>query len=1049
MATLAIAAGGAILGGAIGWGVGATMAGIALGWTIGAYIGRSINAPEGLEREVEGPRLEDLSVQSSAYGKALPRIYGTVRTAGNIIWSAGIEEHKQEEEVSSGGGKGGGGGGSTTKTTYSYTSSFAIGLCEGVIIGINRIWMDGKLFTESGKSSFFSQFSGANKVSSLSIYTGSEDQEPDPVIESHEGEGNVPGYRGLAYIVFEDLKLEDYGHRIPNIEVEVAVGMQQKDFTFEVPSGAIDVLPMGYIACMDTDNYIKLLNLEGKEINHIDFDGDFVVAHSTSPRVNETYSDEMTLHCGIEECGLAVLNAMTSEVYWSDNRYWFDLDNGPLGNEPTVDNPNEGDIGWLSEFGWYLWLIFNLSPGNDFIGLYYYSTATGGGNYADHIETVHSGPFLKIYGSKIYIAFGDNQSLVYEYTSWYDIGVFQSDGSRYADAANPGDYNRKSDVSDTSGGHFAAAAPNGDFISKNGTTCYVHVGMGPEIQQIYEYTSGGVEPVSLKAIVSEELKIAGLEDLDFDLSGMSDEDVVGFAVTEPMSASKSLKPLMRSFHFDLIESDWKIYGTTRGQSVKRRIPEEDLAVHEQNADVPAKLVESRSEEKELPTEIVVQYQDKDLDYQVGSQSSWRSCPNHENKKNIRLPLVMSATQAKRVADKMMKISWVERTSFQLKTLAKHFDLLPSNVIEVEGKRILLNELTYKMPGIVEAVGVAESNTAYQSEASAEAASVPEQQVDLYPPTFSVFLDLPSLKDENLYQANFWVAAFAIDKGWTGAIVYRSLDGGVTWNSIVQISNMATVLKCNEALQSGPTTRWDRGNSLNLRMLSYDKTLESVTEREALAGSNTLALRNSNGKIEIISFTDVAQEDDGTYTISNLIRGRKGTEHNTDIHNVSEYAVLLKEKLLEPISVSDESIDSSIEYMIVTSGVPRSEGNEKGFTCNAVNLKPYSPVYVRGERNSSDDLIITWLRRVRGTAGWLASDVRLKEEKEEYEVDILDSSGNVLRTLSTSGEDSDQDGVTYTASQQEEDFGSTQSSVSVVVYQLSSTVGRGYGRSATV
>jgi len=1040
MATLAIAAGGAILGGAIGWGVGATMAGIALGWTIGAYIGRSINAPEGLEREVEGPRLEDLSVQSSAYGKALPRIYGTVRTAGNIIWSAGIEEHKQEEEVSSGGGKGGGGGGSTTKTTYSYTSSFAIGLCEGVIIGINRIWMDGKLFTESGKSSFFSQFSGANKVSSLSIYTGSEDQEPDPVIESHEGEGNVPGYRGLAYIVFEDLKLEDYGHRIPNIEVEIAVGMQQKDFTFEVPDGTenMTVFDNGYIACgapnaQDPDSaWLRIINTEGVIIyeQKTTADSDYLVSFRCSPQLNDMLSEPMTLYMENQDDDYYIIDAITGEVKYHEQNFW---------NYHVFYNPNAADIGYLSEWNSYVWVIASNPSGyeDDKIGICNWGLV---GKPGPAIDTVHctSSCWVRILNDKIYLAFG---SVLYEYNSWYDIPDDPDE--------DPGDYNRKSDVSDTSGGNFVAATPNGDFISKSGNTCYVHVGMGPEIQQIYEYTSGGVEPVSLKAIVSEELKIAGLEDLDFDLSSMSDEDVVGFAVTEPMSASKSLKPLMRAFHFDLIESDWKIYGTTRGQSVKRRIPEEDLAVHEQNADVPAKLVESRSEEKELPTEIVVQYQDKDLDYQVGSQSSWRSCPNHENKKNIRLPLVMSATQAKRVADKMMKISWVERTSFQLKTLAKHFDLLPSDVIEVEGKRILFNELTYKMPGIVEAVGVAESNTAYQSEASAEAASVPEQQVNLYPPTFSVFLDLPSLKDENLYQANFWIAAFAVDKGWTGAVVYRSLDGGVTWNSIAQISNMATVLKCNEALQSGPTTRWDRGNSLNLRMLSYDKTLESVTEREALAGSNTLALRNSNGKIEIISFTDVAQEDDGTYTISNLIRGRKGTEHNTDIHNVSEYAVLLKENLLEPIPVSDESIDSSIEYMIVTSGVPRSEGNEKGFTCNAVNLKPYSPVYVRGDRNSSDDLVITWLRRVRGTAGWLASDVRLKEEKEEYEVDILDSDGNVIRTLSISGEDSDQDGVTYTASQQEEDFGSVQSSVSVVVYQLSSTVGRGYGRPATV
>jgi hypothetical protein len=53
------------------------------------------------------------------------------------------------------------------------------------------------------------------------VHLGTETQTPDPVIEMHEGAGNVPGYQGLAYITFDELPLKDFGNRIPNITAEI------------------------------------------------------------------------------------------------------------------------------------------------------------------------------------------------------------------------------------------------------------------------------------------------------------------------------------------------------------------------------------------------------------------------------------------------------------------------------------------------------------------------------------------------------------------------------------------------------------------------------------------------------------------------------------------------------------------------------------------------------------------------------------------------------------------------------------------------------------
>lgn len=172
--------------------------------------------PRGQDITQEGPRLDDLSVTSAAYGRPINIGYGSQRYGGNIIWSSGIIEEVSTETQSAGGK--GGGGGSVTTTTYTYFASFAVGLVEGPAGDFLRIFGDGKLIYDKTGTGIGLSSPGIQ----VRFYTGNETQLPDPLIESIEGAGNVSAHRGLCYIVFERLPLADYGNRIPQITVEVA-----------------------------------------------------------------------------------------------------------------------------------------------------------------------------------------------------------------------------------------------------------------------------------------------------------------------------------------------------------------------------------------------------------------------------------------------------------------------------------------------------------------------------------------------------------------------------------------------------------------------------------------------------------------------------------------------------------------------------------------------------------------------------------------------------------------------------------------------------------
>lgn len=191
MATLVLTAVGAAVGGPIGA-------------AVGAIAGQQIDARLFAPKARQGPRLGELAVQTSSYGSAIPKIFGKMRVAGTVIWATDLQEHKS----SSGGGKG------RPKTVnYSYSASFAVALSGRPILGVGRIWADGKLLR--GTAGDFKSETG------FRLYPGSEDQEADPLIAAAEGIGETPAYRGIAYAVFEDMQLADFGNRIPSLTFEV------------------------------------------------------------------------------------------------------------------------------------------------------------------------------------------------------------------------------------------------------------------------------------------------------------------------------------------------------------------------------------------------------------------------------------------------------------------------------------------------------------------------------------------------------------------------------------------------------------------------------------------------------------------------------------------------------------------------------------------------------------------------------------------------------------------------------------------------------------
>ncbi|MDZ4093304.1 MAG: glycoside hydrolase TIM-barrel-like domain-containing protein [Paracoccaceae bacterium] len=215
MATILLSA----VGAAVGAGFGGTVLGLSgavIGRAVGATLGRVIDQRllgSGSDA-VEIGRMDRFRLMGASEGGAVAQVYGRTRIAGQVIWATRFQE---TTATSGGGGKG---APSQPRTTeFSYSVSLAVALCEGQITNVGRIWADGAEVTVQSIN--------------LRVYKGGENQLPDPKIEAVEGAGMAPAYRGIAYVVIEDLQLAPFGNRVPQFSFEV-VRAAQGDFADEV-----------------------------------------------------------------------------------------------------------------------------------------------------------------------------------------------------------------------------------------------------------------------------------------------------------------------------------------------------------------------------------------------------------------------------------------------------------------------------------------------------------------------------------------------------------------------------------------------------------------------------------------------------------------------------------------------------------------------------------------------------------------------------------------------------------------------------------------------
>jgi hypothetical protein len=567
--------------------------------------------------------------------------------------------------------------------------------------------------------------------------------------------------------------------------------------------------------------------------------------------------------------------------------------------------------------------------------------------------------------------------------------------------------------------------------------------------------------VPLSAVVSDLCQRGGLTEDQIDVDALAEIPVAGYVASRQGTIREWLAPLMTAYAFDLVEIDYMLTAVLRGGAPIAALPMGDVGAYQGGQTRPDPLQVTLSQEEELPVRAAVTYVDASIDYQANTQLAKRTqydtIFSALNEISIELPINLTAAQAAQIAFRELYLASIAR-EFAFATSRKWLSLAPADVITVEvtyadtGQTatfiIRLTQEDLGANGVITRQGVAEDPGLYVPLLAAPGSGpigVPIMPNLPVSPSVVYFIDSPALRDSDAGSAGFYLAAAPLKEAlpWNGCTVMKSLDGGSSFQNFEVVEEPSAVGVAISALPAPRAwTTWDRVNSLTVMMSAGGENLASTSEIAVLNGANVAMLGN-----EIIQFATVTQNDDGTYTLSDLLRGRRGSDPFVATHAAGDRFIVLSTASTLDVSEDNSQIGLARVYQALSIGESGYPDSTINFTDTARRLMPLTACSIQGARDGSGNLTVTWLRQTRigGENDWAdgVADVPLGEASESYQIDIL-KAGAVVRTIAVASES-----AAYAAADQTTDFGSPQSAIDAVIYQMSAVVGRGFGEAATV
>ena len=381
----------------------------------------------------------------------------------------------------------------------------------------------------------------------------------------------------------------------------------------------------------------------------------------------------------------------------------------------------------------------------------------------------------------------------------------------------------------------------------------------------------GVE--NLADICTRLARRGGLDDVDFDVSGLGDVTVDGYPIARQANAADCLRPLLQAYFAFASEYDAKLRFKYYGADADVTIDRADL-IEGNDANEGATTSNPRNQATEYPRRMVGAYMDPQQNYTAVNAVDERRAVGviAIGDQSFEIPVVMNAADAWKAVNKAMKVAYatLEGTmgySTPFAGAGVYLSVAAGDPVIFQGKRWVADDMTVGN-GAIKFETRYDRQSAYTSNAQAITGNLPAAPGSPYSgPTSIIAMNLPSLRPQDTYGVYLAAASAAGLTSWKGCTVQVSYDNQTSWQNAAQIVEPSVfgVLTANEGTGSAPEL-----------VVLANGDLESVTDDQLAANANAFALIHSAsteiGQFKTATETTTANE----YELSDVTRGGLGT-----------------------------------------------------------------------------------------------------------------------------------------------------------------------------
>lgn len=546
------------------------------------------------------------------------------------------------------------------------------------------------------------------------------------------------------------------------------------------------------------------------------------------------------------------------------------------------------------------------------------------------------------------------------------------------------------------------------------------------------WVTGRLEGAPLDRLVAAILADFGLAAAELAIEGFVD----GYVIDRPMSARAALEPLTRLFGVDAVASGRDLVFRGRGSRAVVTLDPGELALAERT---PAlRLV--RAQETELPRQIELGFTEGRNEYRRAAVASRRLEGLSRRETQAEVAAVLDRSMVQRLADSWLQDLWAARETAEFALSPRAVSLEPGDIVSLPTKAgARLHRITRIADGPLRQVSSRAVEPAVFAAPTGLSTRPPKRPPVVVGRPEAIVLDLAAARDDPPALSHIAVAA----EPWPGAVsVWRSADGAsFALHRTLEVPAMAgTTLG---SLPPGPLWRWD--DQARLDIVFAAGSLRSVSDEAALSGENLFAVRGADGRWEIFGAARAELVAERTWRLSRLLRGLAGSEPEAFRVTPAGATVVRLDAGVRPLADALSDLGVPWRYRVVPAGRDHADPSAVAFVATAgpEALKPLAPVHVSARR-TPEGVRLAWVRRTRRDGdAWEPLEVPLGEDREAYEVDILQGA-SVVRRLAA-----DAPLVLYPAAEELAHFGAPQSILSVRIAQLSAAVGRGFDRTETI